>query len=36
MDERRVDLSKYRQVQAEESFQAAEYCFEKINYIGIP
>ncbi|MBQ9503469.1 MAG: HEPN domain-containing protein [Lachnospiraceae bacterium] len=32
MDERRIDLSKYRQAQAEESFKAAEYCFEKKLY----
>ena len=32
MDDRRIDLSRYRQVQAEESFQAAEYCFERKLY----
>ena len=32
MDDRRQDLSRYRRVQAEESFQAAKYCFEKKLY----
>ena len=32
MDNRRSDLSKYRRAQAEESLQAAKYCFEKKLY----
>ena len=32
MDDRRLDLSRYRRVQVEESFQAAKYCFEKKLY----
>ena len=32
MDDRKMELSKYRQAQAEESLQAAEYCFEKKLY----
>lgn len=32
MDERRLDLSGYRLVQSGESFQAAEYCYEKELY----
>ena len=32
MDNRRADLSKYRRAQAEESLQAAKYCYEKKLY----